>query len=314
MDAQVFTKPVDKSQIKKRETKNSSLNTVGYKYLDDSIDSHENASLTHRSSNEQEGNTIVVPFVQMGKAELRVRIEKIITNETSSIKPDNSVNYTAEISSYSTMVPNWETINGITETSITNLEATTNFDSTKQKKGCNLTMKIVFKKLNVRSDSNQKTSNSENALFYNTESYPIESNSKISVNQTSENENYDHAHKMSVKSSNKNAKSRAKRHQEVASKHSSHSDDTNTIEDSKHIEQKTSVVDRKQKATKYKRTRGDHVVKSIEEIKALAKNLIVKVRNYYLTKNRSLNRLIFAEQPFLSLFVFSLTHLYIIFR
>ncbi|XP_020300077.1 uncharacterized protein LOC109863847 isoform X3 [Pseudomyrmex gracilis] len=254
-DAQVSTKPVGESQIEKRESKNSSLNTVSYKNIEDLIDSNKNESLTHRSFNKQGENTIVLPLVQMGKAELRVRLEKIITNETSSSKPDNSVNYSAEIGSYST-VSNWETINEVTETFITNLEATTNFDS---------------------------------------KPYPVEFNFKISEDQNSENENYDHATKMSVESSDENTKSRAKRHQEVASKHSSHNDDINTIEDSKHIERKTLVVDRKEEGTKYKRTCGDHAIRSIEEIKVLAKNLIVKINELQTyVNNKTVNMMNFC--------------------
>lgn len=220
-----------------------------------------------------------------GRAELRVRIEKIPTNESLFSNPNHWTDRSVGTSPCSIMLPKYNTSDEILDVNVTNLEFTPNFDSVGRKKANNLTVEIMLKKLGHGNNaSSQELSDSESTSFYNAESYPVESNMPgIEDDRNTENEEYDRTNEMSVGSSDEDAKSRAKRNQEITSKRYLRSDkNAKGSRRFKEAKQGTSIRDTKREKTRYRRT-----VRSIEEIKNLAEKLIIKVTNC-LIRNRFL--------------------------
>jgi len=217
----------------------------------------------------------MLPFVQTGRAELRVRIEKIPTNESSLISPNYWTDRSVEISPCSITLPKYNTSDEILDVNVTNLEVAPNFDSAGRKKADNVTVKITLKKLDLGNASSQETTDSENTLSYN--AYSVGSNvSEIENNRNTENGKYDRMNEMSVEFSDEDAKSRAKRNQQVTSKH--YLSDKNVKESMRFKDTEQGIGDTKREKIRYGRTRDNRAVRSIEEMKDLAEKLIVKVR------------------------------------
>ncbi|XP_039311187.1 uncharacterized protein LOC105208048 isoform X2 [Solenopsis invicta] len=277
-NARKIAKAIDESRtesrIEKRESENSSLNinTANDEETGALINQKENVSLTNNRSlaEQRKENAVMLPFVHTGRAELRVRIEKIPTNESSFINPTHWTDRSVGTSPCSIMLPKYNTSDKILD--VTNLELTPNFDSVERKKANNLTVKITLKKLHRGNNaSGQESSNSESTLFSNAESYPVGSNvSEIEDNRNTENEKYDRTNEISTGSLDKDAKSRAKRNQEITSKR--YERNAKGSKCFKDTEQGTSIKDTKHEKIRYRRT-----VRSIEEIKDLAEKLIVKI-------------------------------------
>jgi len=215
----------------------------------------------------------MLPFVQTGRAELRVRIEKIPTNESSLISPNYWTDRSVEISPCSITLPKYNTSDEILDVNVTNLELVPNFDSAGRKKDNTVTVKIMLKKLDLGNASSQETT--ENTSSYN--AYSVGSNvSEIEDNRNTENGKYDRMNEMSVEFSDEDSKSRAKRNQQVTSKH--YLSDKNVKESMRFKDTEQGIGDTKREKIRYGRTRGNRAVRSIEEIKDLAEKLIVKVR------------------------------------
>jgi len=267
------------SKIEKRESGHSSLradtiNVIDYEKIGASNGQKEDALLINNKSSNEQQNTVILPVMHTGKADLRVRIETILPNVSSFI-----INWTDRsigTRPYSTISPKYGTIDEISKYfNVTNLEVTPNFDSTEKTRDDNLTMEITLKKSNYGNDiSNQEINNFENTL-YNSKSYSTNFNS-LGMKDDSKNGKYDHANKISVELSDENMKSRAKRNQEITSKCYLRNDINTRSKRSKNLEQRTSIENIKHKKTR--RIRGNRAVRSIGEIKELAEKLIVKVR------------------------------------
>jgi len=263
------------SRIEKRESGNSDFTNISN--AEKVLNNQKDATLTNnRSFVEQQKNAVMLPFVQTGRAELRVRIEKIPTNESSLISSNHWTDRSVGISPCSITLPKYNTSDEILDVNLTNLELAPNFDSGR-KKADNVTVEITLKKLNLGNASSQETSDStsENTSFYN--AYSIGSNvSGIEDNRNTENGKYDRTNEMSVEFSDEDAKSRAKRNQQVTSKH--YLSDKNVKESTRFNDIEQGIGDTKREKIRYGRTRGNRAVRSIEEIKDLAEKLIVKVR------------------------------------
>ncbi|XP_018371666.1 PREDICTED: uncharacterized protein LOC108766707 isoform X2 [Trachymyrmex cornetzi] len=130
---------------------------------------------------------------------------------------------------------------------------------------------------------------SENTSFYNAEvemeAYPVESNMPRIENRNTKKEN-DYMNEMSVGLSDKDAKLRAKRNQQVMSKYLRN--DKNSKESTRFKHTEEGIGDTKSEKTSYRRTRDNRAVRSIEEIKELAEKLIAKINELQVyVSNRS---------------------------
>ncbi|XP_012533176.2 uncharacterized protein LOC105834892 [Monomorium pharaonis] len=317
----IAARTIDESQaesrIEKRESKNSGLNTntINIGETGASIGQEENTPLINdrNLAEQRKENTLMLPFVHAGRAELRVRIEKIPTTESSFINPNHWTDRSVETSPCSIILPKFNMSGEIPD--VTNLEIVPNFDSDGRKKANNLTVEITLKKLDDENNAcDQEPSDSKDrpASFYNMESHSVGSNvPKIEDDRNPENENYDRTNEISGGSSDEDAKWRAKRNQEIMSKCNLRSD-KNAKESGylKHVEQGTLNGDAKSEKTRYRRT-----VRSIEEIKDLAEKLIIKISElqvYVSNRNETLHardpcfgknadRVIVREDPTISL-------------
>lgn len=271
-----------KSRIEKRESKDNGSNTystrvksIDFEKIGGLVDQKEYISLlNNRSFEGQPGeNRIVLPFVHAGKAELRVRIEKIPTNESAFVNPNIWTDRSSTIDSFSIVLPRYDTIDEIMNTNVTNTEATPNFESAGRKEANDSMMEITLK-LNYGSNtSKQEASDSGNRLLYNAEVHSIESALPESQNGRNAKDRRDRADKTPVKSAeDEDAKSRAKRNQERF----------------KDAEQRTLVRGAAYEGKKYRRTRG-RAGRSIEEIKELAEKLVAKVIFFLYLKPHSFN-------------------------
>lgn len=217
-----------------------------------------------------------------GRAELRVRIEKIPRNESSLI--NNWTDYLIGTSTCrSTVLLKYdEEIANVTE-------LVPNFDSAGREKVNNLTVEIIVKQLDYGNVSSRDTgSDSGNASFHNAESHSIGSDlSRIQDDQDLKSGEYNRA-EISAQLSDEDAKSRAKRNQEITSRRYLRSD-RNAVMGSKtglKNGRGASIEGTKHERTKYK-PRDNRAARSIEEIKELAEKLVVKVSHYIrLTKSR----------------------------
>jgi len=275
-------KAIDKlRKIEKRESENSDFNNNidnANEQTEALINRKEDASLINRNltKEQRQKNAVMLPVVHIGKAELHVRIEKIPTNKSSFISPNNWTD-SFGTSPCSIMLPKYNTSDEILNV---NPNVTPNFDSAEKKKANNVLVKITLKKQDPRNVSGQETSDSENTSFYNAEvemeAHPIESNMPRIENRNTKKEKYDHMNEMSVELS-EDAKLRAKRNQQVMSKYLRN--DKNSKESTRFKHTEKGIGDTKNEKTRYRRTQGNRAVRSIEEIKELAEKLITKVRN-----------------------------------
>ncbi|XP_071554667.1 uncharacterized protein [Temnothorax nylanderi] len=274
----------DESRIEKRESGNSDLNTdidtANVEEAGGLISQKENALLTNNRSlaEQREENTVMLPFVHTGRAELRFRIEKLPVNESSFISPNRWTDCPVGTSPCSITSPKYNASDEILDLNVTNLELGPNFDSVAGRKANNLTVEITLKKLDRGSNASvPETSDPESTSFYNTESHPVRSNVPgIEDDRNTENGNYDRTNEMSAGSSDE--KSRAKRNQEIMSKRYLRSDkNAKGSRRLKDTDQGIVIGDSKRGKTGDRRTRGNRAVRSIEEIKNLAVKLIVKI-------------------------------------
>ncbi|XP_067211735.1 uncharacterized protein [Linepithema humile] len=259
------------------------VKTIDESQMGSKIEKRESGHSSLRTDSSEQQNAVILPFVHTGKAELRVRIEKIPTNVSSF-----TVNWTdcsVGTHPYSTISPKYGAkIDKISNFNITNLEITPNFDSTEKtdekeillpRRDDNLMIEFTLKKSDYGSNtSNQETNNSGNRL-YNSESYSTKFNS-LGIKDDSKNGKYNHVNKISVELSNGNMKSRAKRNQEITSECYLRNNINTRSKQFRNAEQRTSIGNMKHK-TKHRRIRGNRAVRSIGEIKELAEKLIVKV-------------------------------------
>lgn len=267
---------IDESRIEKRESGNSNLNIniTNVEKAGGLISQKENTSLTNnRNLTEQrKEDTVKLPFVHIGRAKLRVRIEKLSANESSLISHTFGMDHSVGTSPCSIMSPKYNASDGILDINVTNLELIPNFDSVRRKAN-NLTAEIVLKKL-AHGNAFLEENDPKSASFYTMDSHPVRSNMPgIEDDGSMENGKYDRTNEMSAGSSDE--KSREKRNQEITSKH--YLRDDKKVKGSrrfKDAEQRISIRDAKRKKMK---TRGNRAVRSIEEIKDLAEKLIVKV-------------------------------------
>lgn len=210
--------------------------------------------------------------MQTGRAEFRVRIEKIPRNETSLIS--NWTDHSTETSTCSTALLKYDD-DEIVDENATNVQLVPNFDSAEKGKVNNLTVEIIVKKLDYGNNIfSQQTNDSGNALFNYSEFHPIGLDlSSVKNNPGLESSKYNRAET----SLDEDAKSRAKRNQEITSGRYLRSD-RNALIGSKRSKngRGTSIEGVKSEKSKHK-LRGNRAVKSIEEIKELAEKLIVKV-------------------------------------
>ncbi|XP_077271700.1 uncharacterized protein LOC143902568 [Temnothorax americanus] len=275
----------DESRIEKRESGNSDLNTdidtASVEEAGGLISQRENALLTNNRSlaKQREENTVVLPFVHTGRAELRFRIEKLPVNESSFISPNRWTDCPVGTSPCSITSPKYNASDELPDLDVTNLELGPNFDSVAGRKTNNLTVEITPKKPDRGSNASvpETSDPDEITSFYNTESHPVRSNVPgIEDDRNTENGNYDRTNEMSAGSSDE--KSRAKRNQEIMSKRYLRSDkNAKGSRRLKDAEQGTVIGNGKRGKTGDRRTRGNRAVRSIEEIKNLAEKLIVKI-------------------------------------
>ncbi|XP_012063470.1 PREDICTED: uncharacterized protein LOC105626785 [Atta cephalotes] len=287
----MHAKAIDKlRKIEKRESENSDFNNnidSANEQMEALINRKEDASLINRSltKEQRQKNAIMLPFVHIGKAELHVRIEKIPTNKSSFISPNNWTD-SFGTSPCSIMLPKYNTSDEILNV---NPNVAPNFDSAEKKKANNVLVKITLKKQDPRNVSGQETSDSENTSFYNAEvemeAHPIESNMSRIENRNTKKEKYDHMNEMSVELS-EDSKLRAKRNQQVMSKYLRNDKNSKEATRFKYIEE--GIGDTKNEKTRYRRTQGNRAVRSIEEIKELAEKLIAKINELQVyVSNRS---------------------------
>lgn len=262
----VRTKKTDKSQLqtkmKKRESENSSrTGDVGADSTDcektranksETLVNQSNLVLTIDNSKpegQQEANSIVLPFLHTGKAELRVRIEKIATDKSSLINPDNWTDHstTTDPSSAMSTQSKYRIIDEIINTNVTNSKPISN---------CNYT-----------EGERQEVDN------------PIEMiSSAIKADRNLEDRKYKRTNRKFAESADEDMKYRAKRNEEIMSRRYL-SSDTRAI-GLKHLKntgQTIRGVKHKRMMEENGRTRGNRAVRSIEEIKDLVEKLVVKV-------------------------------------
>ncbi|XP_032681429.1 uncharacterized protein LOC116848925 isoform X2 [Odontomachus brunneus] len=258
----VHTRKIDEShtesKMKKRETENSGLNIAGAGSTDYEgmradksetlIKQSDSVLLTNdsRSKKQREENSVVLPFVHTGKAELRFRIEKIPANESSFINTDSWVDHSTTIGLSSTMSiqSKYGTIDDITD--VTNSKLAPNFDYI-ERKGKEMDNIIKF------------------------------TSSGIEADQNSEDEKYEKGiEKKVAKFADEDIKYRAKRNQQIMSKRYLQSCmNARRLKRFKNTGQ--NIGDIKHEGTMYKRACGNRAVRSIEEIKDLVEKLVVKV-------------------------------------
>lgn len=222
--------------------------------------------------------------MQTGRAELRVRIEKLPRNESSLIS--NWTDHSIGTSTCSTTLLKYDDDEAIVNGNVTNFQLVPTFDSAGRGKVNNLTVEIIVKKLDYGDNiSSQQTNDSGNASLFNySESHPIGSDlSNIKNSQGLENNKYNHAETLL----DEDAKSRAKRNQGITSGRYLRSDRDAMIGSKRSKNGRgTSIEGAKREKTKDK-SRGNRAVRSIEEIKELAEKLIVKVSRCIVGISRS---------------------------
>lgn len=204
--------------------------------------------------------------MQTGRAELRVRIEKIPRNESSLIS--NWTDHSIGTSTCSTALLKYDD-DEIVDENATNFQLVPNFDSAGRGKVNNLTVEIIVKKLDYGSNIvNRQTNDSRNASLFNYSKSPIASD----LSSIKDSSKYNRAETL-----DEDAKSRAKRNQEITSGRYLRSD-RNALIGSKRSKngRGTSIEGVKREKSKHK-PRGNRAVRSIEEIKELAEKLIIKV-------------------------------------
>lgn len=257
--------PQTESKMKKRESENSGLNSdvagagsTDYEGMradksETLIKQSDSVLLTtmlnnSRSKKQREENSVVLPFVHTGKAELRFRIEKIPADESSFINTDSWVDHSTTIGLPSTMSiqSKYGIIDDITNTNVTSSKLAPNFDYTGRKK----------KKV-------------DNTIEF--------TSSGIKADQNSEDEKYEESiEKKVAKFTDEDMKYRAKRNQQIMSKRYLQSG-TNARRLKRFKNTGQNIGGIKHERTMYRKARGNRAVRSIEEIKDLVEKLVVKV-------------------------------------
>jgi len=235
----------------------------------------------NKTCDEQQDNPVALPFVQTGKMDFQVRIEKMPTNESSFVDfqqspiiPNNPTdNFAGKTSSL--FMPKNETINESMKTldvELTTPKLVSNLDSFEEKGTNNLMMNLI-RKVNCKNhDCSQKTNNFASTMLRDADS--------LSVDSSLNNQNLKNAGMGNrSESTDEDMKSRAKRNQEITSKNRRSTDQIISLIDcdSKNAVQK---LPRETKHKKRKNKRKPAAVRSIDEIKNLAERLMVKVKTY----------------------------------
>jgi len=256
-------------------TSNININAT----IEKEINQKDNALLiNNRTCDEQQGsNPVNLPFVHTGKMEFRLRIEKIPTNESSFVNPHNSTDNIDEKTSY-LLTSKDKMITKIFDNDFTSPKSVSNWDSSEGEMD-NLTRNMLQKVKCKNHNCDQKTSNFASTILRDGDSLSVNSSLReIKDDQSLENAKMEDCAKKteSAESIDEDMKSRAKRNQEISSKNR-RSSIINVIDcDSKDARQKST---RDTRHKKRKNRRKPDAVRSIDEIKALAERLIIKVKN-----------------------------------
>lgn len=246
-----------------------------------------NAALltNNRTSDEQGGgNSVALPFVHTGKAQLRVRIEKIPTNESSFINSDSSTNNSVGKTSY-LLVPKDGTIKTNFNIDVTRCsKLISNLDSSQTKEADKLILKNTLKKAehgNNVSDQ-ERCDNSGSTVLHApcVDSHSVGSASqKIQDHRVESGRRKDRTNKISTELTDDDTRSRTKRNEEIKSKCHRSSDTSAGSKCLKDAARKSVRSTTGREKIRNGRTRGDRATRSIEEIKQLAEKLIVKVKH-----------------------------------
>ncbi|XP_014476539.1 PREDICTED: uncharacterized protein LOC106745448 [Dinoponera quadriceps] len=278
------TRKIDGSQTKSKKGKRESENSNGWNSdvgpadsertrADESetpISQSDSVSLINdsRPEGQREENSVVLPFVHTGKAELRVRIEKIPRNESSFINPDCWMNHSTTIGPSST-TPIQSKYETIVNTGVTNSIFAPNFNYTGTKRE-EADSSIEFASSGIKTDRNL-----EDGKYRRT-------NEKL-VKFADEDMNY-----------------HAKRNQGITSKRRLRSDKNATgLKRSKDTGQITGGIKHERTTGENgRRARGNRAVRSIEEIKDLIEKLVVKVtRTNVFIQYDFIGRTLFQVRP-----------------
>lgn len=216
-----------------------------------------------------------------GKAELRVRIEKIPKNESLLINTWTNHSIGTTTCPSTVLLKYGDEI--VDNANATNLELVPNFDSSEREKVNNLSVEIIVKQLDCGNVSSRKTGGDSGSAssFYNAESQPVESDlSRSKDDQDLEKGEYNR--EISAQS-DEDAKSRAKRNQEITSRRYLRNDRNAAMGSKTSFKngQETSIEGIKHEETRYKSRGTNRAARSIEEIKVLAEKLIVKVSHSF---------------------------------
>lgn len=264
----VHSRKIDGSQteskIKKRESGSSDLNgnvdPADYERmragkLETLTKQSDLEFLTNdnRSEEHREENSVVLPFVHIGKAELRVRIEKVPADAPSFINNDSWINRPATTSpSSNTLIQSkYETTDEIISTNVTSSELAPNCDYT-----------------------GRHRSDVDNSVEF--------TSPEVKVDQDSEVGEDEHRNERTAEFAGVDMKYRAKRNQQMMSKHRLQSDTSR-------FKRFKNIGGVKHERTIRRRVRGNRAVRSIEEIKELVEKLVVKVTrtNIFLQYSRN---------------------------
>lgn len=237
---------------------------------------------------------VPLPFVHSGKAELRLRIEKIVptTNASSVLEPRGWTDRsrpTAGALATSTP-PGYGTVDGVADADVTNdpvvAVVSSSLDSAADmKEADNLTVRITLRKFDYGND--YRPVPGQKAPSGNAEVGGPDGTGSIlgsgSIEDVFRNSERASRTPASEESAGEDTKSRAKRNQAVASSRSRRlrgdARATGTRRDVPKDAAGCPSCDRRERKARYGRTRGNRAARSIEEIKALAEKLIAKVSN-----------------------------------
>lgn len=276
-------KAIDKSRteakIEKRENENLNYDVGQLDYVKTEPSVNREEHVGKSSGQRRSENVVPLPFVQIGKAQVRIRIEKISTSE--SARSNSWTDRSPTTGPFSTALPK-EIIDEIANTSVTNPEFIPSLDSIGAKGGDNLTVEITLKKFENGVPPGRKGCDSDKTMLHNVELRPTKSTlSDVKDERNSENGEYDRSNRAFAESADEDAKSRAKRNQLVASRRYLRSDARamgfKRFEDAG----ESSIRYDERGRTRYARIRSSRAARSVEEIKELAEKLISKVNHLY---------------------------------
>lgn len=267
--------PID-PKIKGRKFENSNFSnsiasitsTASTNYERVSMKGNISLLINDRNSDvKQQSNAILLPYVHTEEAELRVRIEKIPTNETSSLNCSTCPDYSSETNRLSVTPPKYIT-DKIINVNIINPETALNFDLKEKNETDNLTESTSEKSDYKNNACNYQMNDCGNTLSHNME-FNLHN---IDNDGISKNDKYNNGNnEISAESLNKNTKSRAKRNQVRLS-----GTKALGMNNFKNIKERSSIA-----AIDEDKTHDNRAVRSIEEIKQLTEKLIAKVNSFY---------------------------------